>query len=112
MQKRLQVVPWTTADRMGANDLLIDVRTVKEFYAGHISGSVNIPVDDLRNHLYEIPKDKKIYIYCQIGLRGYLAQRILLQNGYTEVYNISGGYKLWEACTAEMKMNSVKIQAV
>jgi len=110
--KRLQVVPWTTVSELGPNDLLIDVRTVKEFYTGHITGSVNIPIDDLRNHLYEIPKDKKIYIYCQIGLRGYLAQRILLQNGYTEVYNISGGYKLWEACKAEMKMNAVKLQVV
>ena len=110
--KRLQVVPWTTVSELGPNDLLLDVRTVKEFYTGHITGSVNIPIDDLRNHLYEIPKDKKIYIYCQIGLRGYLAQRILLQSGYTEVYNISGGYKLWEACTAEMKMNTKKLQEV
>jgi NADPH-dependent 2,4-dienoyl-CoA reductase/sulfur reductase-like enzyme/rhodanese-related sulfurtransferase len=112
LQKRLQVVPWTAVNALGPNELLLDVRTVKEFYTGHISGSVNIPVDDLRNHLYEIPKDKKIYIYCQIGLRGYLAQRILLQSGYTEVYNISGGYKLWEACTAEMKMNATALQAL
>jgi NADPH-dependent 2,4-dienoyl-CoA reductase/sulfur reductase-like enzyme/rhodanese-related sulfurtransferase len=112
LQKRLQVVPWTTVSTLGPDDLLLDVRTVKEFYSGHISDSVNIPVDDLRNHLYEIPKDKKVYIYCQIGLRGYLAQRILLQSGYPAVYNISGGYKLWEACTAEMKMNTKELQEV
>lgn len=101
LQKRIQVVPWTKVAEIGENDLLVDVRKPDEFKAGSIPGAINIPVDDLRGTLNELPKDRDIYIYCQIGLRGYLAQRILLQNEFTRVYNISGGYKLWEPCSRE-----------
>ncbi|MBL7759086.1 MAG: FAD-dependent oxidoreductase [Sediminibacterium sp.] len=101
LQKRIQVVPWTKVAEIGENDLLVDVRMPDEFKAGSIPGAINIPVDDLRGRLNELPKDRDIYIYCQIGLRGYLAQRILLQNEFTRVYNISGGYKLWEPCSRE-----------
>lgn len=101
LQKRIQVVPWTKVAEIGENDLLVDVRMPDEFKAGSIPGAINIPVDDLRGTLNELPKDRDIYIYCQIGLRGYLAQRILLQNEFTRVYNISGGYKLWEPCSRE-----------
>lgn len=101
LQKRIQVVPWTKVAEIGENDLLVDVRMPEEFKAGNIPGSINIPVDELRSRLNELPKDREIYIYCQIGLRGYLAQRILLQNDFTRVYNISGGYKLWEPCSRE-----------
>jgi len=101
LQKRIQVVPWTKVAEIGENDLLVDVRMPNEFSAGNIPGSINIPVDELRSRLNELPKDRDIYIYCQIGLRGYLAQRILLQNDFTQVYNISGGYKLWEPCSRE-----------
>ena len=106
MEKRLQVVPWTAVEKIGSNDLLVDVRMPHEFSAENITGSINIPVDELRERLNELPKDQTIYIYCQIGLRGYLAQRILLQNGYEKVYNISGGYKLWDACNKESKLVS------
>ena len=51
-------------------------------------------MDHLRERLEEIPADKAVWIYCQVGLRGYIAQRILLQKGYGEVYNLSGGYGL------------------
>lgn len=104
LQKRLQVAPWHIVNELAADDLLIDVRTVAEFEKGNIPGSVNIPVDDLRERLDEIPVDKNIYIYCQVGLRGYLAQRILVQNGFPNVFNISGGYKLWDACTLETEL--------
>ncbi len=104
LHKRLNVVAWDKVGKLGPDDILIDVRSVKEFYQGHISGSINISVDDLRDRLYEIPKDKNIYIYCQVGLRGYLAQRILKQSGFEQVYNISGGYKLWSICSNECKI--------
>ena len=71
---------------------LIDVRTVGEFMAGSMPGAVNIPLDELRDRLDEIPKDKDIYINCQVGLRGYLAVRILKNNGINAV-NVDGGYK-------------------
>ncbi|MDP3665499.1 MAG: rhodanese-like domain-containing protein, partial [Sediminibacterium sp.] len=61
----------------------------------------NIPVDEIRQRLAELPPDKKIYIYCEAGLRGYLAHRMLRQNGYEEVYNLSGGYISWKACNLE-----------
>ena len=71
---------------------LLDVRTPQEFASGHIPGAVNIPVDDLRSRLDEFPRDRKIAAYCQVGQRGYLTTRILLQAGLSAV-NIGGGYK-------------------
>jgi rhodanese-related sulfurtransferase len=72
--------------------LLLDVRTAGEFTAGSIPGAVNIPVDELRTRLIELPKDRQIAAYCQVGQRGYLATRILLQSGF-QAANISGGYQ-------------------
>jgi NADPH-dependent 2,4-dienoyl-CoA reductase/sulfur reductase-like enzyme/rhodanese-related sulfurtransferase len=71
---------------------LVDVRTPKEFSAGHIPGATNIPVDELRERLGEIPRDREVIAYCQVGMRGYLATRVLKQSGF-EVRNLSGGYK-------------------
>lgn len=104
LQKRLQVVPWHIVNELEADDILVDVRTVTEFEKGNIPGSVNIPVDDLRERLDELPVDKNIYIYCQVGLRGYLAQRILAQSGFPNVFNVSGGYQSWNACNLETEL--------
>jgi rhodanese-related sulfurtransferase len=104
LQKRLQVVPWHIVNELEADDILVDVRTVTEFEKGNIPGSVNIPVDDLRERLDELPVDKNIYIYCQVGLRGYLAQRILAQSGFLNVFNVSGGYQSWNACNLETEL--------
>jgi NADPH-dependent 2,4-dienoyl-CoA reductase/sulfur reductase-like enzyme/rhodanese-related sulfurtransferase len=79
----------------GEQAFLLDVRTAQEFSAGHIPGAVNIPVDDLRSRLHEIPRDQKIAAYCQVGQRGYLATRILMQNGFS-VSNVGGGYKTYK----------------
>lgn len=73
---------------------LVDVRTPSEFGAGHIPGAVNIPVDDLRGRLAEIPGSKDVVAYCQVGMRGYLATRILLQSGHPAA-NLSGGYQAY-----------------
>lgn len=72
--------------------LLLDVRTAEEFAAGHVPDAINIPVDELRPRLPELPQDREIVTYCQVGQRGYLATRILLQSGLNAV-NLSGGYK-------------------
>ncbi len=76
-------------------DFLLDVRTPQEFESGHIHGATNIPVDDLRSRLGELPRDRKIAAYCQVGQRGYLATRILLQSGFSAA-NIGGGYKTYK----------------
>lgn len=74
----------------------VDVRTVREYEMGTIDGFVNIPVDDLRQSLSQIPKDKPVYITCQVGQRGYIAEQILRHNGY-DVINLSGGYRHYAA---------------
>lgn len=74
--------------------VILDVRTSKEFEGGHIEGAVNINVDDLRENLQNLDKDKVYAIYCQVGLRGYLANRIMRNNGFKAV-NLNGGYNLW-----------------
>ncbi len=78
------------------NTLLVDVRTKDEFELGAIRGAVNIPIDEIRDRLGEFALDKKIVVYCGVGLRGYVAARILMQHGYTEVFNLIGGYKTYE----------------
>lgn len=78
-----------------SNAFLLDTRTTYEYHYGHADGFVNIPVDDLRDRINEIPKDKKIYVMCQSGLRSYIACRILSQYGY-DCYNFSGGYGFYE----------------
>lgn len=72
--------------------ILLDVRTNAEFANGHLPGAINIPVDDLRERLHELDKSKLVLEYCQVGLRGYIAERILTQHGFT-VKNLTGGYK-------------------
>jgi len=70
---------------------LLDVRTAEEFDSGHIPGAVNLPINELRNRLEELDRDKPIIAYCEVGQRGYLATRILMQSGY-DAANLSGGY--------------------
>ena len=72
--------------------ILLDVRTPQEFSEGHLPRAQNIPLDDLRNRLAELPRDRRILAYCQVGMRGYIATRILLQKGF-DVANLGGGYK-------------------
>jgi len=83
------------ATPVGERPFLLDVRTPQEFSGGHIPGAVNIPVDELRSRLGELPRDRRIAAYCQVGQRGYLATRILLRSGYSAV-NVGGGYKTYK----------------
>lgn len=76
-------------------EFLLDVRTKKEFEIGTIEGAINIPVDILRDKIEQLPKSKCIYVFCQVGLRGYVACRILKQFGF-EVKNLSGGYRTYQ----------------
>ncbi len=99
--KRLNIFYWDEVAALPADAVLLDVRTVKEFAGGRIPNAINIPIDDLRERMNELNKNSNIYIYCEAGLRGYLGQRILRQNGYEHVLNLSGGYRLYNACVNE-----------
>ena len=99
-----------------AKSVLLDVRTKDEFDGGSIPGAINMPLDSLRETMSLLPKGKEIYVFCQIGLRGYIASRILMQNGFN-VKNLSGGYRLWKelendkkGISSEPKTNSVETE--
>ncbi len=112
LQNRSGVFYWNQIDTIIDNEILLDVRTKEEFEEGHILNASNIPIDDLRGRIHEIDKTKNIYLYCLSGSRGYLAQRILKQNEYHNVLNLSGGYQLWKTCITEInltKKNEIKI---
>ncbi|MCR5078187.1 MAG: FAD-dependent oxidoreductase [Prevotella sp.] len=83
---------------------LIDVRTADEFSLGTIPGAVNIPLDDLRDRLAEIPADRPVWLFCGVGLRGYLASNILKGKGYQDVRNLVGGLKTYRAATARIDL--------
>lgn len=73
--------------------LLLDVRTKEEWDEGHMEGAMLLPHTQLRENLDKLPKDRKIIITCAIGLRGYIAYRLLIQNGFTNIYNLTGGWR-------------------
>ena len=79
---------------------LLDTRTVGEFQRGHIEGFQNIPVDELRERIHEIPPGKPVYVICQSGLRSYIATRFLEGYGF-EAYNFAGGFRFYDAVTNE-----------
>lgn len=87
------------------HEFLLDVRTPDEFSLGSLPGAINIPLDEIRDRIDEIPKDKPVYVFCAVGLRGYLAYRILVQHGYDKVRNLSGGLKIYKAATAPIIRN-------
>ena len=103
LKGKSKIIQWRELAELPANTIRIDVRTRDEHKLGSIPGFINIPVDELREHLDELPKDKLIVVSCAVGLRGYLAYRILVQNGFKNVRNLSGGYKTWSVATAPVK---------
>ena len=94
---KMPILTWRDIQKGVIEDYtIIDVRTKQEFQLGAIPNAINIPVDEMRQRINEVPKDKPICIYCLVGLRGYLAQQILIGNGFENVYNLSGGYKIYK----------------
>lgn len=102
---RVKMYYWRELLQVKPNEVfLLDVRTEDEYALGAIPGVVNIPVDDLRDRLDEIPRNKPVYVYCAVGLRGYLAFRILIQSGFSDIRNLSGGYKTYLAAVTPVSL--------
>ncbi len=74
---------------------ILDVRTQEEYNAGHIRNSTLIPVQDLSKRLNEVPRNREILVYCRTGGRSTAASEILVNNGFTQIYNMKGGITEW-----------------
>lgn len=97
---KVETISWRDIATLSPDTQCIDVRTPDEYELGSIPGFRNIPVDNLREELATLNPQHPVVVTCAVGLRGYLAARILLQNGFTHVRNLSGGYKVWQTATA------------
>lgn len=97
------------SDSIPKDAYLVDVRDEDEFSMGSIPGAVNIPLGEIRNRLKDFPKDKAIVTFCKVGLRGYLAERILKQNGF-KASNLSGGYSIWKLFNPVRKTFKPEVQ--
>lgn len=93
----VQPIHWHQIDQLDRNTVLLDVREEVETKYGKIEGSLNIPLNSLRDHLAGLDRQKAIVVYCSVGLRAYIACRILNGHGFTRVKNLAGGYKLYRA---------------
>ncbi|WP_231510923.1 FAD-dependent oxidoreductase [Bacillus sp. UNC438CL73TsuS30] len=97
IEGKLEMIQWHEVDEIVAGEgVLIDVREPMEREFGFIEGSINIPLNDLRCKMSQLPKDKRIYVSCQVGLRGYLATRILNNSGFKAI-NLDGGWKTYSS---------------
>ena len=96
----MPVVHWREMKDMDlSGTTLIDVRTKDEYDLGTIRNAINIPVDELRERIHEISADKPVILFCAIGLRGYIALKILTGHNFKNVRNLSGGYKTYALAT-------------
>jgi len=113
----VQSTTWDAVQAAGARQeagtaqpLLLDVRTPEEFATGSIAGALNIPLDSLRARIGELPTDRKITVFCKVGLRGYIACRILSAKGISDCANLSGGYQTFQLATTPT-LNQAKISS-
>ena len=101
VEEGIETAQWHEIDEIVRNGgLLIDVREPHERENGFIKGSINIPLGEIRERLEELPKDQPIYLSCQVGLRGYLATRILKGHGFQSI-NLDGGWKTYASIFTE-----------
>ncbi len=104
----VKTIQWDDIDTLDKEKtILIDVRMADEFALGSIDGAINISVEDIRARLSDIPKDKTIIVFCGIGQRAYLAARILMQKGFAQVYNLSGGYITYSHATGKQSNEDI-----
>lgn len=103
MRGKVSTCQWyEVADLKKNGSYFLDVREDFELATGSIEGATQIPLNQLRQHLDELPKEKNIYVYCQVGVRGYNAARILMQAGFN-VKNLDGGYKTYKNSTYQLR---------
>ncbi len=92
----VRVMHWGELDSLAKDSyVLLDVRMDEKCQQGHVDGTLHIPLDSLRERLNELPRDKQIIVHCKTGLRSYIANRVLVQNGFNAA-NLSGGYDLYQ----------------
>ncbi|HSW35262.1 MAG TPA: DsrE/DsrF/DrsH-like family protein, partial [Candidatus Limnocylindrales bacterium] len=89
-------------DSVDGNIMLLDVREPEEYTLGQIPGAVNIPLGQLRKRLGELDPEQEMIVYCAVGLRSYLASRILVHNGFNRIRNLSGGYRIFQVLQQEL----------
>jgi rhodanese-related sulfurtransferase len=108
LMKKSRHIHWHEILQCDMNELfLLDVRTPAEFANGTIEGAVNIPNYELRDRLNEVPKNKTVVVFCGIGLRAYMSERVLRQSGFSDVYNLSGGYKTYSTATQKQSNEDI-----
>ena len=108
----MPVITWRELLQERDNVMLIDTRTAEEFSFGTIPGAINIPLDELREHVSEVPTDRPVVVFCAVGLRGYLAQRILMGKGYRNVRNLIGGYKTYSTSLAPIPVVCASVGSI
>ena len=101
-----------TEEMISNGALLIDVRSDDEYQLGTIENAMHLVHGEIRDHLDEIPKDKNIILMCSMGLRGYIAERILVQHGFSRVFNLTGGYKTWHSMILDRELLKMKDEKV
>lgn len=87
---------WQAGSKSPVPFVFLDVRTAEEYADGHVDGSLLIPVQELEGRLREVPKDKRVYLYCRSGKRSAAAANILVKAGFTNIENIEGGINAWK----------------
>lgn len=107
LTKKVKVLFWEELDRLKNDSLFIDVRLPIEQASGKLDFAQDIPLEELRARINELPKDKRIILYCNKGYKSYLSSRILLENGFDNVYSLSGGYLLYKQLLLD-KTNNAK----
>lgn len=95
LEGRVEQVDWSRAIAPSGDEVVLDTRTAGEYARGAVDGALHIPLDELREHLDELPRDKRLLVYCQSGLRSYVACRILAQHGFA-CANVAGGYGFYQ----------------
>lgn len=103
LEGRVEQITWDQALQPSDDEVLLDTRTEGEHQRGSVDGALHIPVDELREHLDELPRDKRLRVFCQSGLRSYVACRILMQHGFS-CANIAGGYGFYQQTVLDQEV--------